>query len=128
MARLYLLVILFGVLGGVGYGALTYYNHTQQTIAQLRENNVKLEQVAKTNQETIDNLQQSAIQLQEQNLKLQKEMQNAEKYSQDLINKLNKHDLTKLSQQKPKLMEEKINNATQRLFDDLMLLTDPDID
>ena len=32
MARLYPVIIVLGVLGGVGYGAWQYYNDTQQRI------------------------------------------------------------------------------------------------
>lgn len=43
MLKIYLLIIVLGILGGVGYSAKYYYDTTQNTIATLRENNVQLE-------------------------------------------------------------------------------------
>jgi len=37
------MVIVLGIVASVGYGAVWYYNDTQQRIATLRENNAKLE-------------------------------------------------------------------------------------
>ena len=46
-----------------------------------------------------------------------------EKYKNDLISKLQKHDLTRLSHQKPGMIEKRINNGTQKVFDSLESLT-----
>ena len=43
MLRVYIIVIILSVLGGCAYAAKYYYDTTQSTIAQLRENNAKLE-------------------------------------------------------------------------------------
>ena len=59
MLRVYMLIIVVGLIGGVVYGAYAYYNDTQQRIKTLQENNAKLETVAKTNELTINSLQQS---------------------------------------------------------------------
>ena len=42
MLRVYIIVIILSVLGGCAYAAKYYYDTTQSTIAQLRENNAKL--------------------------------------------------------------------------------------
>ena len=42
MIKLYLLLIVLGLLGGAGYGAYYYYKDTQERIQTLTENNVKL--------------------------------------------------------------------------------------
>ena len=44
-------------------------------------------------------------------------------YKDTLINKLRKHDLAKLSMQKPGLVEKKINRGTENLFRSLENLT-----
>jgi len=43
MFRLYVLIFIVAILGGVGYSAKYYYDTTQNTIATLRDNNAKLE-------------------------------------------------------------------------------------
>ena len=43
MIKLYGIILLVAILGGVGYGAYFYYNDTQQRIATLRTNNANLE-------------------------------------------------------------------------------------
>jgi len=47
----------------------------------------------------------------------------AEDYKNELIGKLQKHDLTRLSYRKPGLIEKRINNGTQNIFDSLESLT-----
>ena len=39
MLRMYMLIIVVGLVGGVVYGAYAYYNDTQQRIKTLQENN-----------------------------------------------------------------------------------------
>ena len=43
MIRLYAMIFVIALLGGAAYAAKYYYDTTQLTIAQLRENNAKLE-------------------------------------------------------------------------------------
>ena len=57
MIKLYGIIILVAILGGVGYGAKYYYDTTQNTIAQLRENNAQLEVAVQTAQESVETLQ-----------------------------------------------------------------------
>lgn len=123
MIRIYILVVVVGLLGGVLYGAKYYYDSTQATIATLRENNAKLEVVAKSNQQTIDTLQSNANRLAEENLALQGKMRQAEAYREELIGKLQKHNLSKLSLEKPGLIEKRINDGTKKVFDDLESLS-----
>jgi len=125
MFRIYLIIIVVGIIGGALFGAKYYYDTTQATIATLRENNAKLEVVAKSNQQTIDTLQATAQQMQLENQKLQTEMREAEKYREELIGKLQKHNLSALSLKKPGLIEKRINNGTKKVFDDLTAITQP---
>lgn len=128
MFRLYGIIAIVGVLGIAAYGAKYYYDSTQATIAQLRENNAKLEVVAKTNEETINKLNSDAIQMASLNQSLQQELQQAELYKQELLGKLQKHNLSQLSLKKPGLIEKRINDATAKVFDDLESLTSPSND
>jgi septal ring factor EnvC (AmiA/AmiB activator) len=111
--------IMFGM-GAVGY---LYYNDTQQRLAQLRENNARLEIAAQTSQDTITKLQQDAAQFEAANNQLRNELNEAEAYSDDLQAKLRNHNLTVLTAQKPGLIETRVNAATARLFDEMEALT-----
>ena len=56
MIKLYVFLVVVGLLGGAGYGAFWYYNDTQARIQQLAENNAKLESAVETQQATITTL------------------------------------------------------------------------
>jgi FtsZ-binding cell division protein ZapB len=116
MLKLYALIIVLGVLGGVGYGAMWYYQDTQARIATLRENNAKLEVAVQTAEESINTLQETMAKVEEANRQLQQDLQKAEAYGDDLRAKLRKHDLTALALKKPELLEGKMNGATANLW------------
>ena len=123
MLRVYMLIIVVGLIGGVVYGAYAYYNDTQQRIQTLQENNAKLETVAKTNELTINSLQESQERFATLNNELQTKLNLALTYGDDLRKKLHKHDLTRLSIKKPGLIEKRINNGTKKLFDSIESVT-----
>ena len=101
MLKIYMLIFVLAIIGGVGYGAYAYYQDTQQRIATLQQNNAKLETVAKQNETTINSLQESQEKFANLNLELQGKLDEAEKYGDELRKKLHKHDLTRLSIKKP---------------------------
>ena len=123
MLKIYMLIIVVGLLCGVVYGAYAYYQDTQQRIATLQQNNAKLETVAKTNELTINSLQESQEKFATLNKDLQMKLDKAEEYGDDLRKKLHKHDLTRLSIKKPGLIEKRINNGTKKLFERIESLT-----
>ena len=123
MLKIYMLIIVVGLLGGVVYGAYAYYQDSQQRIATLQQNNAKLETVAKTNEMTINSLQESQEKFATLNKDLQMKLDKAEEYGDDLRKKLHKHDLTRLSIKKPGLIEKRINNGTKKLFERIESLT-----
>ena len=117
MIKIYALLIILGLLGGVGYGAYYYYKDTQARIATLTENSAKLEQATNTQKQTIDTLVADAAKFQELNKELTIKLDAAHDYKNTLIDKLRKHDLAKLSLKKPGLVEKKINRGTKKLFE-----------
>ena len=123
MIKIYMLLLVLGLIGGVGYGAYYYYKDTQARIAVLTENSAKLEQAANTQKQTIDTLVEDAAKYRELNKELNTKLEAANEYKNTLIDKLRKHDLAKLSLQKPGLVEKRINNGTKRLFESLEKLT-----
>ena len=123
MIKIYFLILVLGLVGGVIYGGLYYYKDTQARIAILTENSAKLEQAANTQKQTIDTLVEDAAKYRELNKELNTKLEAANEYKNKLIGKLRKHDLAKLSMQKPKMVEKRINNGTKRLFESLEKLT-----
>lgn len=128
MFRLYAIIIVVGLLGGAAYGAKYYYDTTQNTIAQLRDNNAKLEVANETNQATIDKMGADAQRLNNLTNQLVQDLQKSEKYGDELRNTLNKHNLTHLANKKPGLIEKRMQNATDKLWDDLESITSSDSD
>ena len=123
MLKVYILIIVLGLVGGVVYGGFYYYKDTQARIAILTENSAKLEQATNTQKQTIDTLVEDAEKYRELNKELNTKLEAANEYKNKLIGKLRKHDLAKLSLQKPGLVEKKINNGTKKLFESLEKLT-----
>ena len=123
MIKIYILVVVLGLVGGVGYGGFYYYKDTQARIAILTENSAILEQATNTQKQTIDTLVEDAEKYRELNKDLNIKLEAANEYKNKLIGKLRKHDLAKLSLQKPGLVEKKINNGTKKLFKSLEELT-----
>ena len=126
MFRLYAILIVVGLLGGAAYGAKYYYDTTQNTIAQLRDNNAKLEVANETNQATIDKMGADAERLNNLTNQLVQDLQKSEKYGDELRNTLNKHNLTHLANKKPGLIEKRMQNATDKLWNDLESITSSD--
>jgi CTP:phosphocholine cytidylyltransferase-like protein len=102
MLKIYVLIIVIGLVGGSVYGAYYYYKDSQRRIQILTENTAKLETAKKLQDATINTMIE---------------------YRDVLINKLRKHDLTKLSLKKPGLVERKINAGTAKLFRSLEVLS-----
>ena len=118
-----MLIVVLGLVGGVVYGGWYYYKDTQARIATLTENSAKLEIAAQTQKQTIDTLQADAKKYAKLNNELQTKLQKANDYKNTLLGKLRKHNLTKLSAQKPTLIEKRINNASKKLLESFESLT-----
>ena len=123
MIKLYILLFVVGFVGSTAYGGYYYYKDTQNRIKILTENSAKLEAAKQAQDNTIKALVEDADKYRKLNKDLGIELQKAESYRNKLIGKLRKHNLSRLSQQKPKLVEEKINRGTQKLFESLRRIT-----
>ena len=123
MFRVYILIVVLGLLGGGIYAAKYYYDTTQATIAQLRENNAKLEVANEENQQTITKMQDNNIALNKLTDQLNKDLRKSEEYGDQLRETLNKHDLTHLANKKPGLIEKRMQDATDKLWGDLESVT-----
>ena len=102
-----------------------YYDSSQARIATLTENNAKLETAIKINEDSIKLLRQDAERQAKLTQQLQTDLQKAEQYGDELRSTLQKHNLTHLAETKPGLIEKRMQDATNKLWDDLRSITDP---
>ena len=105
-----MLIVVLGLVGGVVYGGYYYYKDTQARIQTLTENSAKLEQAAELQNNTIAALEADAKKYAELNSQLQTKLVAANKYKNQLLSKLRKINLSKLSAEDPAKWERKINN------------------
>jgi len=124
MIKLYAIIIVVSLLGGVVYSAKYYYDTTQNTIATLRDNNAKLEVANQTNQATITKMGEDTARFIELNNTLSSNLQKSEDYGDELRSTLNKHNLTHLANKKPGLIEKRMQDATDKLWNDIESITD----
>ena len=121
--RIYIMVAVVIAVGGAVMSARAYYKDSQERIATLHKNNAKMEVVQQQNEVVLRSLTSEATRLNDLNFDLQGKLDAAENYKNELIAKLQKHNLTRLSYNKPGLIEKRINNGTQKIFDSLESLT-----
>jgi hypothetical protein len=128
MFRLYAILAIVGILATAGTGAFIYVSSLQERVATLSSNNAKLEIVNRTQQETIARKERDAKHFRELNTQLNTDLRDANAGIDQLRSTLANHDLTRLTLAKPGLIQTRINNATDELFDQLNMdtaITDP---
>jgi uncharacterized protein HemX len=121
MLRVYLLLFILSVAGGGIY----YVQKLQSDLETARANVVKMEEAVKTSEASLRMMEETAAKFAEMSVQLQEDLQKAEQYGDELRNTLNKHNLTHLANKKPGLIEKRMQDATNKLWDDLELITDP---
>ena len=120
MIKLYGAIALIAILGGIGYGFKYYYDTTQNTIAQLRENNSQLEVAVQTATESVNKLQGDIAKMATLNKSLQEDLQKAEAYGDELRAKLSKLNLVVEALKDSKALEGKMNGATAKIWRGIM--------
>ena len=80
MLKVYILIVVLGLVGGVVYGGYYYYKDTQARIATLTENSAKLEVAAQTQKQTIDTLVADAKKYEKLNSELHTSLGKANDY------------------------------------------------
>lgn len=125
MARLYLLIIVLGIVGSVAFAAKSYYEWSEQTIATLRENNVRLVSAAETLQNTVDQMAADAQRNEQLNQNLTRQLTESRKDLNILRSKFARIDLTMEALQDPVNLEERVDRAVDRLIDDIARETTP---
>ena len=115
-----LAMIMGAVMITMGLAFSWYYKDTQERMGVLRENAAKLEVAVRANEEALAATQADAARNAALNLELQTKLQVSEKYGDELRATLQKHNLTMLAIKKPGLIEQRMNDATKKLFDDII--------
>ena len=116
MIKLYGIILLVAILGGVGYGAYFYYNDTQQRIATLRTNNANLESSNKSLEVKITTMEKNIKKQIELTNDLNKSLEEAKKANTVIKDLLAQTDLVKNSLEDPKASEARINEKVDSFF------------
>ena len=126
-ARIYLVIIVLGVLGGVGWFGYQYYVSTQNAIRTLTANNAKLETAHKTTvaefdayragvQKEIEEFKAELVRQQELNDELGANLKKVQEANKKIASLLANTDIIKNSLADPKASEEAINEEVDKFF------------
>ena len=123
MFKLHMMVIVVGLVGGVVYGGFYFYQDAQKRIATLQQNSAKLEVVAKENEQVVRTMRVETARLNDLNKSLQGKLSRAEESREKLLTRLQEINLKKESMVNPVEIEKRINDGTDKMFDDLESIT-----
>jgi len=112
------------LLAGAG-GAFLYVKNLQKNLEIARANVAKMEVALETSEQSLKLERAESQRLGELNNKLSTDLQKAEQYGDELRATLQKHNLTHLANKKPGLIEKRMQDATNKLWDDLESITSP---
>ena len=128
MAKLYLFIIIIGIIAGGGFAAKSYYDWSQETITTLRENNVKLKSAAETLQATVEKMAADARKNEELNRNLTKRLQQSQEHLDKLRGVFAKIDLTMEALTDAQGLEDRVNAAVNKLIGRIANETTPSTD
>lgn len=128
MAKLYLLLFLATFMSGVGYAGYSYYMWSQETIGTLRENNVKLKSAAETLQATVEKMAADQKKNEQLNKDLTKRLQQSQEHLDKLRGVFAKIDLTMEALTNAQGLEDRVNNAVNKLIGRIQDETTPPSD
>lgn len=116
MIRVYIMIIVVGLVGGVVYGGYAYYQDTQQRLKTLQQNNAKLEVAVKSKDEALNFMTSNFEKQSELNKELSGKLADAEKENSVIRDKLAEGNLITDSIADPKAMEQTINEEVSIIF------------
>ena len=117
-----------GLLSGVGYGGYQYYLWSEETIGTLRENNVKLKSAAETLQATVEKMAADQKKNEQLNKDLTKRLQQSQEHLDKLRGVFAKIDLTMEALTNAQGLEDRVNNAVNKLIGRIQSETTPPSD
>jgi hypothetical protein len=116
------IALVFIMLAGAG-GGLFYVKQLQSNLEIARLNNAKLESAVETSEASLATLKADNIRLNALSNQLNADLNKSEQYGDELRATLNKHNLTHLANKKPGPIEKRMQNATDKLWDNLESIT-----
>ena len=116
------IALIFIMLAGAG-GGVFYVKQLQSNLEIARLNNAKLEAAVEISEQSLATVKADNIRLNGLTDTLNVELRKAETYGDELRATLQKHNLTHLAEKKPELIEKRMQNATDKLWDDLESIT-----
>ena len=128
MAKVYLFLFLISLMSGVGYAGYSYYMWSQETIGTLRENNVKLKIAAETLQATVEKMAADQKKNEQLNKDLTKRLQQSQEHLDKLRGVFAKIDLTMEALTNAQGLEDRVNNAVNKLIGRIQDETTPPSD
>ena len=117
-----------GLLSGVGYSGYNYYLWSEATIGTLRENNVKLKTAAETLQATVEKMAADQKKNEQPNKDLTKRLQQSQEHLDKLRGVFAKIDLTMEALTNAQGLEDRVNNAVNKLIGRIQDETTPPSD
>ena len=121
--RVYFTVIFLLILGAGGYFVYERIQALRENVQILKTNAEVMNNSLKESNETIIQMQRNAEAIEQQISELNTGLREAEKYKDEITEKLQKHNLTRLSAAKPGLIEKRVNEATSKIFKELEEIT-----
>lgn len=118
----------FFLIGGVALtviGTFFYASNLKFTVEQLKDEKQMLVEINTNQTQKIEELVAAQTASNKRITSLLKDVEGLRKESQDLRDKLIEHDLKELAIRKPGLIERRINDGTQEVFDELNEITTP---
>lgn len=112
------------IISFLGSGYL-YVTKLQSDLETARANVAKLDAAVKVSEDSVAMLMKEAAVNAERTKELTAQLDKAEEYGDELRATLQKHNLTHLANKKPGLIQKRMQNATDKLWDDLADITDP---
>ena len=116
------IALIFIILATVG-GGLFYVKQLQSNLEIARLNHAKLESAIETSEASIATLKKDNARLNVITDQLNIDLKKSETYGDELRATLNKHNLTHLANKKPGMIEKRMQNATDKLWNDLESIT-----
>ena len=121
--RIYFTVIFLLIFGASGYFIYERIQALRENVQILKTNAEVMSNSLEQSNETILQMQRNAEAIEQQISELNDGLREAESYKDEITEKLQKHNLKRLSAAKPGLIEKRVNEATSKIFKELEDIT-----
>ena len=109
--------------GGVIWAAWAYYNNMQDRLTDLSSEKTELATSLRQTKAELESMRENILIIRRREAELQARAREAEVYSNELLQLLRRHDLTRLTYARPGLIQTRVNNATNEVFRELESIT-----